>query len=101
MTGAATLVPPKTSQPDRPWKAKLSKTATPVAGSATALTSATVRRAQPVSVCQLGLVTKAEQPLPAPFHTVSVQPRAFDARTRLVPPTAVTNRDAAGNSTPK
>jgi hypothetical protein len=34
---------------------KVLNTATPVDGSATALTSATVRRAQPVSCCQLGL----------------------------------------------
>src|SRR5262249_4426489 len=67
----------------------------------TALTSATVRRVQPVSCCQVGLATTAEQPLPAPFHTVSVQPRPPVAVRRLVPPTAVTNRDAAGNSTPK
>src|SRR6266487_659142 len=101
MIGAETLVPPNTNQPLRPWKAVLSNTATPVFGSATALTSATVRRTQPLSVCQDGLVTKAEQPLPAPLHTVSLQPRLFDAVRRLVPPTAVTKRDAAGNSTPK
>ena len=59
-------------------------------GSATAETSATVRRAQPVSVCQEGLGSYAEQPLPAPFHAVSDQPRAFELGLRLVPPTATT-----------
>src|SRR3954470_1377324 len=101
MTGAATLVPPNTSQPPPPCPRKVSYTETPVFGSATAETSATVRRAQPVSVCQAGLATKALQPLPAPLQAVSVQPRALLARTRCVPPTAVTKREAAGNSTPK
>ena len=69
-------------------------------GSATAATSATVRRAQPASVCHVGLEMNALQPLPAPFHTVSVNPRALAARLSEVPPTAVTNWDAAGNWTP-
>src|SRR5882724_636654 len=101
MIGDETLVPPNTSQPDRPPDAVLSNTATPVFGSATALTSAIVRRAQPLSVCQDCFATKAEQPLPAPLHAVSVQPRVLLALVRLVPPTAVTNRDAAGNCGPK
>src|SRR5262249_54022989 len=73
-----------------------------------AATSATVRRAQPVSVCQLGLVSNRLQPLPAPPlallalpQTVSVQPRALVSRTRWVPPTASTVVAAAGYSTPK
>jgi hypothetical protein len=41
-----------------------------------------------------------EQPLPAPDHAVSVQPREFDAAFRLVPPTAVTYCEAAGQLTP-
>ena len=52
-----------------------SYTATPVFGSATAETSATVRFAHPPSVCQDGLPMYALQPLPAPLQTVSVQPR--------------------------
>ena len=78
----------------------MSYTATPVLGSATAATSATVRRAQPVSCCQVGLGSYDEQPLPAPLQTVSVQPRAFVAFFSDVPPTAVTYFDAAGYSTP-
>ena len=49
MIGEDALVPPKTSQPEKPWNGALSKTATPVLGSATAETSATARRGQPVS----------------------------------------------------
>ena len=41
-----------------------------------------------------------EQPLPAPLQTVSLQPRLLPAVLRLVPPTAVTYWEAAGNSTP-
>ena len=54
ISGAATLVPPNTSQAELLELAG-PKTATPVLGSATAETSATVRRAQPESVCQVGL----------------------------------------------
>jgi hypothetical protein len=80
----------------------VNRTATPVFGSATADTSATVRRAQPVSVCHAGLVSKALHPLPAPLHALSLQPRAVPgARVSDVPPTAVTKRDAAGYETPK
>ena len=70
-------------------------------GSATADTSATVRLAHPVSVCHEGFGTKALHPLPAPLHAVSVHPRLVPgARWSVVPPTAVTNWEAAGNSTP-
>src|ERR1043166_9414599 len=99
MIGADTLVPPKTSQPPG-CKRNVSYTETPVDGLATAATSATVRREQPASVCQLGFVMYALQPLPAPLQTVSLKPRALLSRVRVVPPTAVTYRDAAGNSTP-
>lgn len=75
-----------------------------MAGSATAATSATVRLAQPLSLCQDGLGSKAEQPEPAPSEEVdqtdSLQPRALFARFSAVPPTAVTYWDAAGYSTP-
>ncbi len=65
-------------------------------GSATAETSASVRRAQPVSVCQDGLGSYGEQPEPVPSppallpQTVSVQPRELRRRVSEVPPTAVT-----------
>src|SRR5262249_16665638 len=75
-------------------------TATPVLGSATAETSATVRLAQPASFCHVGFAYTVLHPLPAPLHAVSVKPRVLLARTRLVPPTAVTCGDDAGNSTP-
>src|SRR5690348_17229642 len=97
--GAATLVPPNTSQPER-FFATGPYTATPVLGSATAETSATVRFAQPVSVCQLGLAYVVLQPEPAPLHTVSLQPRAVAAVRSEVPPTAITCGDDAGNETP-
>src|SRR5215831_8567394 len=101
MIGAATLVPPKTK--NVPPVPNVSATATPVFGSATAATSATARRAQLVATpfWKAGLASTAEQPEPAPLHTVSPQPRALLLRTRWVPPTAVTNGEAAGYSTPK
>src|SRR2546423_692602 len=99
MTGAATLVPPKTFQPVSP---KVSYTPTPVFGSATAETSATARRLQPVlTFCQEAVGSNAEQPDPAPLHAVSDQPRLLPAVVSEVPPTAVRNCDAAGYSTPK
>src|SRR6266487_6743868 len=76
-------------------------TATPFSGSAIAATSATVRPWQPPSVCQDGLGNTVEQPLESFGQTDSVQPRALSARTRLVPPTAVTCSEAAGKLTPK
>ena len=54
MIGDATLVPPNTVQPPEPYE---SYTATPVAGSATAETSAIVRLVQPVSVWNDGFVS--------------------------------------------
>src|SRR6266702_350531 len=95
MIGDATLVPPNTCQ------LPCTNTATPVFGSATADTSATVRWAQPVSVWNAGFGSKAEQPLPAPDHAVSDQPRALESWNSDVPPTEVTKGDAAGYSTPK
>src|SRR5215472_6208513 len=80
--------------------------ATPVLGSATAATSLSARSAQPVSVCQDGLASSAEQPEPVPSppaalpQTVSAQPRVLDAGVSEVPPTAVTYWDAAGKVTP-
>ncbi len=75
-------------------------TATPLSGSAVAATSATVRPAQPLSLCQVGLGNTAEQPLESLGQTDSTQPRVLSARTRLVPPTAVTYSEAAGKLTP-
>src|SRR5204863_1770406 len=98
MIGAATLVPPNTRNAELPEPFG-PNTATPVLGSATAETSAIVRREQPVSCCQLGLAYTVLQPLPAPLHTVSVQPRVLLAVLSDVPPTAVTCGDDAGNST--
>src|SRR5690349_19488781 len=100
MSGADTLVPPNLSQPEL-LRLTGAYTATPVFGSATAETSATVRwSAQPISVCHAGLAYTVLQPLPAPLHAVSLQPRALDPFLRLVPPTAITWGDEAGNSTP-
>ncbi|MFD7020907.1 hypothetical protein [Streptomyces sp. NPDC059928] len=77
-----------------------------MAGSATAETSATVRLEQPVSVCQDGFGSYAEQPEPAPLppelvpQTDSDQPRELLSRLSEVPPTAVTYWEAAGYSVP-
>src|SRR5258706_9866159 len=102
MMGDATLVPPNTYQLFAPVDPYESYTATPVLGSATAETSASIRCAQPVSCCQDGFPKYALQPLPAPLHALSVQPRLVPAAPmRLVPPTATTCPSAAGNSTPQ
>src|SRR5258706_10725529 len=101
MIGDETLVPPNTYQLFPPVDPCESYTATPVLGSATAETSASIRCAQPVSGCQLSFGKYVLQPLPAPLHALSVQPRLVPAApTRLVPPTATTWPSAAGNSTP-
>src|SRR5579859_3966200 len=102
MIGVATDVPPNTFQP--PSLLNESYTATPVAGSASAETSATVRFLQPVSACQVGFGSKLAHPEPAPSRADadqadSLQPRALLAGTSDVPPTAVTYGDAAGYST--
>ena len=56
---------------------------------------------QPVSACQDGLASYAEQPEPVPLQVVSVQPRTVPlARVSVVPPTAVTSGEAAGYDTP-
>ena len=97
MIGEAALVPPNWYQPP------LDLTRTPVAGSATADTSACMRFEQPESVCQDGLGSYGEQPLPAPPwlvtlpHALSLQPLVLESLTRLVPPTATTYWEADGN----
>src|SRR4051794_12537868 len=99
MIGLAALVPPNTCQTDRGGSAMAGeKMASPVLGSGTAARSATARLPQPVgSVCQTGLGSMAERPLPAPSHAASLQPRGVAAsRVSVVPPTAVTLGDAAG-----
>ena len=80
--------------------------ATPVAGSATAATSFSVRFREPFgdvssSVCQDGLASASEQPEPVPFHTVSVQPLGTPVSwVRVVPPTEVTNWEDDGQVVP-
>src|SRR5437899_7690935 len=94
MIGAATLVPPKTSQPP----SSRSNTHTPVLGSATAATSATLRVKQPGSACHAGFASYVLQPLPAPAHTVSVASRVpvLTDRKSVVPPTATAVGTDAG-----
>src|SRR5215831_19599977 len=101
MIGAATLVPPNTK--NVPLVPNVSATATPVFGSATAETSVSARREQLVGTLlwKAGRDSKDEQPDPAPLQAVSLQPRLLLARVSDVPPTAVTNCEAAGYSTPK
>jgi hypothetical protein len=72
-----------------------------VLGFASAETSTTALRAQPASTCQVGFASKALQPLPAPLQAVSDCRVLSGLSERVVPPTAVTNRDAAGYWTPK
>src|ERR1700759_4309451 len=59
-----------------------------------------VRFEQPASCCHDDLVSYWLQPLPVPAHTVSVQPRGVVSATSLVPPTATTFGDAAGQLGP-
>jgi len=71
MIGDETLVPPNCSQPTLPLLSAVeSYTATPVLGSATAETSATVRFVQPASCCQDGFGSYAEHPEPVPPETL-------------------------------
>src|SRR4051794_10508282 len=93
--GADRLVPPIFAHPLSPCAApefsstphskasgqllNVSYTARPVTGSATAATSATVRRVQPASCCQVGLASYREQPLPEPAHAFSAHPRVLAA----------------------
>ena len=99
-------MPPTTFQPPLP---SLSYKATPVLGSASADTSATVRFVQPESVAlrlaschrRLRLIAEHPDPVPSPPlllpHTVSVQPRAeLGSWVKVVPPTEVTYCEAAG-----
>src|SRR5205814_1744407 len=100
--GEETLVPPRTIHPLRPTDGVLSYTQTPVLGSATAATSATVRRPHPASCCQSGFAMYTLQPLPEPLQTVSTALRSpvLVAWLSVVPPTAIVYPEAAGNSTP-
>src|SRR4051794_978646 len=59
--------------------------------------SEAVRIPQCVSFCHDGFAIHAEQPDPAPFHAVSVQPRAaVEDFFSVVPPTAMTLDSDAG-----
>src|SRR5437868_5346230 len=98
------LVPPTTNQPPRFGTPIVyggvrfgvlyeSYTARPVPGSASAETSATLRRGQPASCCHAGLGSKSEHPLPDPLQAVSLKPRAVSSAVSVVPPTAVTYGD--------
>src|SRR5690242_174748 len=95
ISGEDRLVPPTTSQP-RPPLVSVTRTASPVLGSATADTSEVVRVAHPGSLCQAGLATYWPHALPAPAQADSVHPRALSSATRLVPPTATTVGRPAG-----
>src|SRR5262245_2419173 len=95
-SGLEALVPPTTIQPPTPAL----NTATPVFGSATAEMSEAARREQAAvgtaGVWNAGLASTRLQVLPAPDHTVSVQPRAAVDFTRWVPPTAITCSEVLG-----
>ena len=96
--GDEALVPPTTDQ--APPVASLQYTATPVSGSATADTSVSMRFVQLASVCQLGLVISALQPLPPLLQAPSAQPRDDVEVVSDVPPTATTPAEVAGYETP-
>src|ERR1700760_2478750 len=99
MNGAPTLVPPNATQP---FSAEL-KTATPTEESARNETSGIARPCVPqrsATFCQPGTPTMSLQPFPEPFQTASPQPRGLvGSAVRLVPPTAVTYGEEAGNWT--
>src|SRR5437763_340436 len=101
MNGEDSLVPPHTPQLDE-LRVAGPYTATPVLGSALAEMSASMRppQASVTPVCQLGLGWPRPQPLPAPFHADSDQPRVLPLRTRLVPPTATAPGAVAGHCAP-
>ena len=77
-------------------------TATPVCGSPTAETSASMRKPQLVVAwgCQAGRGMKPLQPLPPLLHAVSLQPREPPPWLRVVPPTAITPAEVAGYDAP-
>src|SRR5262249_56290301 len=85
--GEDALVPPTSSQV--PPVPKVSYTATPVLGSATAETSLLARRAHWVATpaCQDGLASTAEQPEPVPLQTASAQPPLVAPLVSQAPPT--------------
>jgi hypothetical protein len=75
--------------------------ATPVSGSPIAETSASIRFAQMVCVCQVGFAMTPLQPLPPLVHAVSAQPRDDAEVFKVVPPTATTPAEVAGYDAPK
>src|SRR5438552_18991254 len=94
MSGEDRLVPPTTNQPLNP---NVSYTAAPEVGLASAETSVYVRfLPQSGSDCQAGFGSYGAQPLPAPAHADSDQPRSLPSLCRYVPPTAMTYCEAAG-----
>src|SRR3954451_9135928 len=80
-SGEETLVPPSTAHPP------FTLTATPVAGSPTALTSTIRRPLQPTLGIHLAALFSGVHQLVESFHTVSVQPRLPCAGRKDVPPT--------------
>ena len=85
MIGAAALVPPMIDQVG--VLPIVRTTATPVKGSATAEMSACILFAQPLSVCQDGLGSYCEQPLPPPAEWVK-SPQAVSVQPRAPPPSS-------------
>jgi hypothetical protein len=99
MIGEEALVPPTTCH-EPSLLESLQYTATPVSGSPIADTSASMRLAQLLSVCQLGFGMTALQPLPPLFQAVSAQPRDDEDVFSVVPPTASTPAEVAGYDAP-
>src|SRR5215475_4553331 len=101
MIGVDALVPPTSIQPGAP---NVSRTTTPVAGSATAATSFKVRLWQRFmsESCHDGLASPLEHPEAVPSvalvrQTDSAQPRPPARCLRCVPPMEVTYCSDAGN----
>ena len=74
------------------------KIISPVAGSATAETSAEARPLQPVTTTTVsdGASFSGKHPEPLPAHAVSSQPVPELLLFKVVPPTAMTCRELAG-----
>src|ERR1700752_4973462 len=87
--GEETLVPPKTSQPLKPWHDVLSYTDTPVFGSASNEKSGAERcvvSAFATPTCQLGIASYWLGPPPLPLHPVSLLSVPLALSFTLVPP---------------
>src|SRR6266571_5424496 len=97
--GADTLVPPNTCQPVRPRHRVLSKTETPLLGSASKEKSGAERCVASVPVIPIwyvGFDSNALGPPPLPLQPVSLVKLPFASRCTLVPPAETTDGETLG-----